>query len=229
MFIVESDILCQKHYVHKFYYDIDLTHYRPHTPAVHSTRDITVRIGTDTGLSASTHDESWGFSDLEILVDTHVHDITIDADYDSEGDGTLTVASDAMIESNGRSLMITAADIDLQGSISVANSLMSVHGASTDQTIGLGVMHTPAPMMTLTDDELGRITALAGLSVGSSHTGDITVGGITVSNSDMFGTLRLMATKPSKSVKFKSAQSDFSKGIVVLAQGGVHLEESVST
>merc|ERR1719506_915534 len=130
-----------------------------------------------------------------------------------------------MIETNGRSLMITATDIDLQGSISAAHSLMSLHGATTDQTIGLGVTQ----QMTLSDDELGRITALAGLSVGSSHTGDIAVGGITASNSDMFGTLRLMATKPSKSVKFQSAQSAFSQGILVLPQRGVHLQESVST
>ena len=58
-----------------------------------------------------------------------------DADYELFGDGTLTLVSGREVVSNHGTMMITAWDIDLSGSLSAGTKPMSLHGSKTDQTI----------------------------------------------------------------------------------------------
>jgi hypothetical protein len=83
--------------------------------------------------------------------------------------------------------------------------------------------------MEILDDELGRLTAKAGLTVGTSVGGEIQVKGVLDGSSDSVGTITLVATKDARAIAFVSSSSEFNKGIVVQAMDGVVLSESVTT
>jgi hypothetical protein len=83
--------------------------------------------------------------------------------------------------------------------------------------------------MQITDTELSQITSSAGLTIGSSDTGNIQVKGVQEASSDAVGTVTLIATKATKTISFVSAASSFSKGITVQAQGGVDIETTLIT
>ena len=152
--------------------------------------------------------------------------LVLNADYEHSGDGTLTVASAATITSNNSSIVLTAWDLDLQGSITAGTAAITFHGSKVDQTIGLG---DTSKDMHITDSELSRLTTIHGFTLGSSSNGSITVNRVTDTNSDTMGTISLLATKQAKLVTFKLAPSSFNKGIVVQAKGGIVLSESVTT
>ena len=166
-----------------------------------------------------------------LLAETKGKGLVINADFDSAGDGTFTVLTSKVITSNDSSMVITAWDIDLGGSLvaglAATNSTISVHGSKIDQTLGLG--GTLSTDMQISDDELGRVSAEAGVTLGSSNTGSITVDGITDENSDFIGTLTLIATKAGMQVRFNDTESAFNKGIVVQAMGGVQIVENVAS
>lgn len=207
----------------KCYFDIDEV--RTHRgPPLHANAPITVvfKAVLDSG------DEAWGFSDVKITIDSHQHDLTIDADYESEGDGVLTVESGVVLHTNDRPVMITAWDVDLAGSFSMGAGLLSIHGAQAGQTIGLGKPALPQSMR-LDNGELSRITSRGGLTVGSSLTGSITLAGVMDNSTAEFGTLRLLATGAQKQVVFNDYASSFNKGITVEGSGGVVLSQSVTT
>jgi hypothetical protein len=155
--------------------------------------------------------------------------LVIDADDDGSGDGTLTLVSTKVITSNKSDVTITAWDIDLAGSLTAGTEAISIHGSAASQTIGLG----SAFNMHLSDDELGKLTSEAGLAIGSAHTGKLVVNGVTDTSSDNVGTITLVATKTGIGIVFGAADSTaasaFQKGIVVQANNGVVLSESLTT
>ena len=155
-------------------------------------------------------------------------------DYESEGDGILTIFTNTLVNSNNADIIITAWDIDLKGTLNATDSAITIHGAQSMQKIDLG--QTPATNnMVISDQELGRINTVAGLTIGSSSNEYIMVDGITDSNSDSFGTLTLVATRQGNpanyqgQVVFRTSSSMFNKGITILTGAGVLMDQSVTT
>lgn len=83
--------------------------------------------------------------------------------------------------------------------------------------------------MQVEDAEFGRFTTSAGMTFGSSLTGNIYVDGVTDGNSDSIATLTLITTQPAREVTFETGASSFNKGMTVQAVGGAIMTESVST
>ena len=155
-------------------------------------------------------------------------------DYESTGDGVLTVATNTTVDSNNCDIVITAWDIDLIGSLDSADATILVHGAQSGQKIDLG--QTPATNnLVISDQELGRISTGGGLTIGSSLNEYLMVDGITDGNSDTVGTLTLVSTRagsPSTyegQVVFRTGASYFNKGITILAGAGILMDQSVTT
>ena len=112
------------------------------------------------------------------------------------------------------------------GSLVVGEAGVTVHTAQADQTIGVGLTSKD---MHIGDGEVGRVTALQGLTIGSSANGSITVNGMSDANTAAVGTITLLALNQAKIIKFESDPSYFNKGIFVRGQGGVNVETSVTT
>jgi hypothetical protein len=165
-----------------------------------------------------------------ILVNDHLTGtqdmMVINADYESAGDGTLTIVSTKQLSSTNNELLITAWDIDIDGTITVGTNSVSIHGAKASQTLGLGAT---AKDLHLSDAEVGFITGSAGLTVGSDFSGNLNVDGMTSANTDAVGTITLMATKADKLVVFSTTASIFQKGIILQGMGGVVLSADVTT
>jgi hypothetical protein len=150
----------------------------------------------------------------------------LDADFDSQGDGTLTVWSSKNVTSADSDIVITACDVDLAGQLTAGVASLLVHPSTNNQTIGVD---TVVKDMHVTDAELGRMTSAAGATFGSSIGGHLLVSGITTENSDTIGTVTLITTQRHKQVSFEVLASSFNKGIVVQAMGGVVLSQSLTT
>ena len=105
--------------------------------------------------------------------------MVINSDFESQGDGTLTVVATKTISSSNSPLLITAWDLDIDGILNAGSEAMTVHAAQVNQGIGLG---NTASDMHLTDPEIGNIQTTAGLTVGSSSNGDIVINGLSATN-----------------------------------------------
>ena len=140
--------------------------------------------------------------------------VVINADYESTGDGTLTVVASRTVDANNGKIQITAWDFDLLGSMTAGTSEISIHGAHPDQTIGIGA--TPQNMH-ITNEEMGRITALGNMRVGSSMSGNMFVSGIDELNSDKFSRLTLVATRAGRTITSHIQSSSFNKGITMVS------------
>jgi hypothetical protein len=152
--------------------------------------------------------------------------LVFDVDFESEGDGTLTVQTAKVITSNDSDVTITAWDIDLDGSLTAGTMGLTIHGAQANQALGVGALTTD---LVLEDAELGRIICPTGLTVGSVANGELQVKGVTDASSDSVGTVTLIATNDLKKVVFLEAASKFNKGIIIQAIGGVVLSDSLTT
>ena len=93
--------------------------------------------------------------------------LVIDTDFESEGDGTLTVVATKTITSNKSDVTITAWDIDMAGNLNAGTMTISVHGSKVGQTIGLG---GTAGSMQIEALELQQMTAHAREHVGLGTT-----------------------------------------------------------
>jgi hypothetical protein len=167
--------------------------------------------------------------------------IVMNADYDSDGstekeDGVLTIQASKILTSGNNVVIITAFDVDIDGSITTGTVGASIHGSVNAQTVGLGVAPvvdgagTPAQTkLELDGNELQRITTAGGLQLGSGRSGSMFVTGVTAANSAYVGTMELDATRASAAVTFKTTATTFTNGIIVRATAGVILSESVTT
>ena len=81
--------------------------------------------------------------------------LVIDADFESEGDGTISVANGKTVTSNKSDVTLTAWDLDLDGSLTAGTQTLSIHGSKTAQTIG---MADTAANMHIGNDELTKLT-----------------------------------------------------------------------
>jgi hypothetical protein len=122
--------------------------------------------------------------------------LVINADFESAGDGTLTLIASKSLTSNDSKILLTAWDLDLAGTVLAGIDTINIYGALTSQTIGIGVV---AKDMHIEDSELGRIACTGGLLIGggtsmdstggwhlldTANSGSIHVGGISDRSSD---------------------------------------------
>ena len=151
--------------------------------------------------------------------------LLLNADYESEGDGTLTVAVGSIVDSNNASVMITTWDCDLQGSLTAGDKQVSIHAAAPGQLIGLG---NTAKDLHLSDAEMGSLSC-DGITIGSNSSGTIYVHGLHDSSTDTIGRLTLQATNAERQIIFQSGATSFNKGVTLQAMAGIILSESVTT
>ena len=88
--------------------------------------------------------------------------LVIDADFESEGDGTLTVWTGKTVTTTTSDITITAWDLDMSGSMTTTtgDKTVSIHGSKDAQTIGIiGLSSSVNRDMQISTAELQRITA----------------------------------------------------------------------
>jgi hypothetical protein len=151
--------------------------------------------------------------------------LQINADVDSNGIGAFTVKNGISVNSKDSRISITAADIDVLGSLSAGTQGISLHASGSDRTIGLG---STTQDMHLADAELGNIVG-ADLTVGTQWNGDVLVNGVQDASTSTIGVIEIVAMKPGRSVTFVAQESSFNKGITVQAASGVVLMHTVTT
>jgi len=167
---------------------------------------------------------------------------------DATQDGRLRIHEGVTVRTGGGPVNITAFDLELTGKIVAGGSKITVTGSVDGQIIGVGAEDSERPKITkeirtensyqrsvtpvglhLSDAELGRLRSELALEIGSATTGDIHVVGVTEENTENCGALNLIASRDKATVTFSQNASSFSKGINVLADAGVEVQEELST
>jgi len=146
--------------------------------------------------------------------------VVINADYDSHGDGTLTISTNKNVNTNNSDLTITAWDtsflldtnivsynIHTGNFVKTGSGYISIHGSKVAQTIGLGAT---SGQMHITDIDLQSIETGAGLRLGDSGDGTITIDDITqVGSNGVTNLLSMIAKADAAQLVFVTAPSTF--------------------
>ena len=136
--------------------------------------------------------------------------VSFTADADGNGVGSFILQNGVSLTASNNSLSITAADIDLQGNstLSSGTGLMTLT-ATDNRNIYLGGTASAPGQMTITGDELSRMSTSGGLALRTSGAGWIEVNGITAQQSqNITGTLALDA-QGTGNISFITAPSTF--------------------
>jgi hypothetical protein len=152
--------------------------------------------------------------------------LTINADTAALGTtGVFTVKSGKVLSSTNGVMSMTAADIQILGSITSGTGYMAIQTAN-DRTIGVG---TVSQQMDIEGTELQRVTA-AGLTIGKHGVNkNMKVIGVTKSHSNgITGTVTLLATVDDSSVAFQTTASTFF-AIAAQADNGVVVKVDANT
>lgn len=151
------------------------------------------------------------------------------ADEVDVGDGALTIAASRTVSTNDGLLLVTASDLDLSGSFTAGVSSMQLHASQVGQAFALGDVASTAGTVWVEDAELARITATAGITVGSSLSGSFAVSSVSADSSDSFGMMSLIAVRDGSRVDFMDVDSVFSGGLQVQAAAGIAIEANLTT
>ena len=151
--------------------------------------------------------------------------LTINADSSDNGSGTFTMASSMALSTNDSVLALTAADVDIQGTLSSGTAL-TVITVTSGRTLGLGP--SSGQQFQLSDAELGKVTS-TGLSLGGAIVGAVTVTGVTAANSNFITNIvTILALADDKGVTFATTPSTFS-ALAVQADDGIDAASVVTT
>jgi filamentous hemagglutinin family protein len=145
------------------------------------------------------------------------------------GGGYFILLNGVSLTASNNALTIRAADIDLQGSSTLASGtgLMTLI-ANNNGNIGLGGLDVPG-QMTITGSELSRMSSSGGLDLETTGGGSILVNGITAAQSqNITGTLSLLA-QGTGNVGFIAAPSAFNAVTVNAAGGTANVGVNFST
>jgi len=159
--------------------------------------------------------------------------LTIDADYDEDGEGAVKIAPGAPLASSG-GLHITASDVDLQDSIDVRGGSLHLAGSKRRQSITIGDMLAVANEeqegeLQLSGATLEWINAPRGAVVGNSRSGHIEVGKVKAWTSHKIGgILSLIAGQVGAQVRFDPQGSTFA-ALSAQAPSGIVLKGNTST
>ncbi len=155
--------------------------------------------------------------------------LTFTADSDGDGEGSFILLNGVSLTASNNSLTITAADLELQGNstLSTGSGLMTI-AATNGRDIALGGGGAPG-QMTISGDELSRMSSSGGLNLISTGTGSITVNGITAGQSqNMTGTLGLIA-QGTGDVNFITNASTFNSLAANAANGIINVGVNLTT
>ena len=162
--------------------------------------------------------------------------VNLNTDLSGSGVGVVSIGSGAAVASNGGTIAISAADVDVQGSLNAGVGSVSI-AATGNRSVGLGAT-TNSGWMTVSGAELQNITAAnfflsSGKAAGSGRA--IVVDGITAANSANIGKVTLTATTPAASgpgtnpeIDFINAPSTFNV-LDAVADAGMYLHANVTT
>ncbi len=147
---------------------------------------------------------------------------SLNADSDSDGTGSFTLAASKTMSTTNNSLSLTASNLvlDTGSSLTSGTAGTTVLTALSGTTIGLG---GGAGTFSVTNTELGQITA-GSLTIGSATNGTITVDGVSFSSSP----LTLVASSGAGAVNFSSTASSFSSLTLNAGTGGVSFGSDLS-
>lgn len=151
--------------------------------------------------------------------------LTIDSDTDDNGSGTFTLAAGQSVTTAVSPLSITSADIDLQGTLNSGAGETALFVSAPGRTMGIG---NGAGAWSLSGAELERITA-AGLSIGGTTNGNLTVDGVTAAQSaNIAGSVTLRATGSGRSIAFSGGASTF-RSLTAEADNGISVSTNITT
>lgn len=154
-------------------------------------------------------------------------DTVIAADTDGNGSGGFILPASTVLNTSGSNLGLTAADIELNGNIITGGGAAGIDRSAAGN-IALGAVTDQGGTMTITGAELARIVA-TGLTIGGANTTNMTVNGVTDSNSNSIaGTLTLSALGNDGEVRFEGTASRFN-ALSVKADSRVVTEVSLVT
>ncbi|HEY3967410.1 MAG TPA: hypothetical protein VGM05_22810, partial [Planctomycetaceae bacterium] len=150
--------------------------------------------------------------------------LTVNADTDASGAGAFTVANGTTVSTTNSALSITAADVNLGGSLNSGIATTTITTAA-NETIGLGL--ATGSNLTIDGGELSRITA-ATLMVGSGPVTSIAVDGVTSAQSQNIGLLTLQALATGGTISFVTDPSTF-QSLSAIANNGIAVQANVTT
>ena len=89
---------------------------------------------------------------------------TMDADFESAGDGTFTIATARGITTNNNDILITAWDVDLLGYLTSGTAGSAIHGSQPGQTVGIGFTsnYTSTRNMHMSGNEMQKVNRIIG-------------------------------------------------------------------
>lgn len=192
-------------------------------------------VVTNTGVGRATLEAGQGIvllDDVSVASGSDTVELVVNADYDSDGSGVLTLVSDEVITTNGQELLLNAWDLDLSGSVTVGTSTVTLHESTDGEKVGVGV-HPNSTVagweqrLYLSDVELGRITA-AGMRVGGQYTPYVIVDGVTEGNSDAITVFSVIAQATGSQIEFYGHQSTF-RALGAQAARGVTLQTDIAS
>lgn len=136
--------------------------------------------------------------------------------------GVVTVAVGKALQTTGHAVVMTAVDLDLSGRLASEGATTTIH-THPNTTLALG---DTTGGMHLSDDELGRLTSDAGITIGGPDSLSISVSGLTSASNDNTGEMVLVAAEQ---VSFSGTASSFAAGLTIQAGGGIVLQANVTT
>jgi hypothetical protein len=156
--------------------------------------------------------------------------VSFTADADGDGAGSFILQNGVSLTASNHPLSITAADIDLQGSSTLSSGTGVMEITATDgRNIYLGGTTTAPGQLTITGDELSRMSSSGGLMLNTTGSGWIDVNGITAQQSqNITGTLNLEA-QGNGDISFVSAASTFSGVKTDAATGSTNIGVNLTT
>lgn len=151
------------------------------------------------------------------------------ADSDNSGAGSFILPSGVTLVTSNQTLAISAADLDLQGTstINTGSGLITMT-PTNDRNLFLGGTDAVG-QMTITGNELSRISTSGGIDLLTTGSGWIKVAGITAGQSqNISGVLRLFA-QGSGDVGFVNSASTFNALTVQSSSNVINLEQDLTT
>jgi len=161
---------------------------------------------------------------------SYVNLLTIDADYDEDGQGSLRIAPGAPLSSSG-ALHITASDLDIQDTLSVKGGALHISGSKMRQPMALGdgEASQDSEALQLNSETLSWISAPLGSVFGGTRGGHIEVGGVAKSTSQgLGGVLTLVAGVVGAQVRFDNQEATF-RSLSAQAYSGIVLHGNTTT
>ncbi len=155
--------------------------------------------------------------------------ISFTADSDNSGSGSFILLTGISLTASNNTLSIIAADLDLQGSSTLASGsgLMTLT-ASDARNIALGGSDA-AGQMTISGSELSRITTSGGLDLVTTGAGWVHVNGITASQSQNITGVLSLEAQGTGDVDFITTTSTFNALTANSTGGNINVGVDLST